>query len=234
MRRRWAWTAEHEDLAKDAYVVIKARVKRLKARLDWSPLEQVFPAIPRNSVRQRLGRWLEDPQAVSYLVRLETAWLELWHQYRGTDHLPDPYPESTLDWPIIAHIEFLRKHIDKRVVRAGYTRTEPDETFNLPRTVEDMEAMFDVIDDRPSEPLFNHITNTQVDEGRERQFNAIAFSTVPEQIPDPLEYNDNHQRVAESALKVQSQLLVSLILLTVLCRWYSVHLRHTTTQIKQR
>ena len=84
--------------------------------MDWSALEQVFPAIPRNSVRQRIVFLREQPGAEAYLKRLEDRWYELWVKYRGTPELPDEDPSSLSDFDAIAHIKFLRRHVDKNAL----------------------------------------------------------------------------------------------------------------------
>lgn len=79
-------------------------------------MEQVFPAVPRNSVRQRLVHMKEDTRVETYLARLEDKWYDLWMQHRGTDELPDPDPESATNFDLRTHIKFLRKHIDKNAM----------------------------------------------------------------------------------------------------------------------
>lgn len=81
--------------------------------MDWSALEQVFPGVQRNSVRQRISTLGDLPGATGYYQRLDNAWAALWLQHRGSDQLPDPNPESLNDFDLAAHITFLRQHIDK-------------------------------------------------------------------------------------------------------------------------
>lgn len=100
---------------RDGSVIIKARC-RDGARLDWAAMEQLFPAVPRNSVRQRLVHLKEVPGTETYLARLEEKWYDIWVQYRGTEELPDPDPESVTNFDLITHVKFLRNHIDKNAV----------------------------------------------------------------------------------------------------------------------
>ena len=79
-------------------------------------MEQLFPAVPRNSVRQRLVHLKEVPGTETYLARLEEKWYDIWVQYRGTEELPDPDPESVTNFDLITHVKFLRNHIDKNAV----------------------------------------------------------------------------------------------------------------------
>ncbi len=114
-RHRFQWNRDYEELARDACVIIKARCRN-GLRLDWGAFEQVFPAVPRNSVRQRLTHIRETPGNDAYLNRLEDRWYELWMKHRGTPALPDEELGSATNFDLIKHIEFLRKHIDKNAM----------------------------------------------------------------------------------------------------------------------
>ena len=83
-------------------------------------MEQIFPAVPRNSVRQRLVHLKETPGTETYLTRLEEKWYDVWVQYRGTEALPDPDPASATNFDLAAHIKFLRKYIDKNAMYASH------------------------------------------------------------------------------------------------------------------
>lgn len=109
------WTREYEELARDASAIIKARC-RDAPRLDWGAFEQVFPAVPRNTVRQRVAHLREATGGETYLNRLEDTWYHLWIQHRGSAHLPDEYPMSPINFNLVQHVEFLRKHIDKNAL----------------------------------------------------------------------------------------------------------------------
>jgi hypothetical protein len=109
------WTREYEELARDAAAVIKGRC-RDAIRLEWAALEQVFPAVPRNTVRQRIAHLREATGGETYLNRLEDSWYQLWVQHRGSAHLPDDDFRNPSNFDLIKHIEFLRKHIDKNAL----------------------------------------------------------------------------------------------------------------------
>ena len=112
-RNRFKWNPDFDELAKDAYVIIKARC-RSGQRMDWSPVTQVFPVLAQNSVRQRMDGLTKDSQPTrAYLQRLEDAWYNLWMRYRGTPQLPDQNPENVTEFDLVAHMTFLRAHIDK-------------------------------------------------------------------------------------------------------------------------
>lgn len=114
-RIRFHWNRDYDELARDASAIIKARC-RSGVRIEWAALEQVFPAVPRNSTRQRIVTLREVPGAETYLNRLEDKWYDLWLQHRGTDSLPDNDPQSATNFDLISHIEFLRRHIDKNAM----------------------------------------------------------------------------------------------------------------------
>lgn len=114
-RHRFQWTNEYDELARDASVIMRARC-RYYHRQDWAALEQVFPAVPRNSVRQRIAHMKEVPGSEAYLKRLEDCWHDLWLQHRGTVLLPDDDPSSPSNFNLAKHIEFLRRHIDKNAM----------------------------------------------------------------------------------------------------------------------
>jgi len=114
-RHRFQWNPDFDELARDASVVIRARCRNI-ARLDWAAFEQAFPAVPRNTVRQRLAHLKDVPGNDAYLRRLEDAWYELWVKNRGSPSLPDDNPSSPSDFDLVTHIEFLRKHLDKQAL----------------------------------------------------------------------------------------------------------------------
>lgn len=113
-RPRFHWTREFDELARDASAIIRARCRA--SRLDLSALDQVFPAVPRNSVRQRITHLRDNPAEDLYMKRLEDQWYTVWLQYRGTSHLPDEDPSSPSNFDLIQHIEFLRNHVDKNAL----------------------------------------------------------------------------------------------------------------------
>jgi oxalate---CoA ligase len=81
--------------------------------MDWSSMHQVFPSLDSNGVRQRLMRLREDPGVEAYLLRLENTWYNMWVQNRGTPLLPDDHPDNIFEFDLIAHISYLRNHINK-------------------------------------------------------------------------------------------------------------------------
>ena len=114
-RQRFQWNADFDELARDASVIIRSRC-RYQKRLDWGALAQVFPNIPRNTVRLRIQTLREQPAAEAYLYRLENRWHDLWMRKRSTDELPDENPLDPTGFNLKIHLEYLRKNIDKNAM----------------------------------------------------------------------------------------------------------------------
>ncbi|KAI8995421.1 hypothetical protein BD414DRAFT_410090 [Trametes punicea] len=200
-RHRFLWNRDYDELVRDASVIIKARC-RGGTRLDWGALEQVFPAVPRNSVRQRLVHLRETPGAETYLARLEDKWYELWMQHRGTDVLPDPEPESATNFDLAAHIKFLRKHIDKNAIRVGFVEIQDSQKSVLPASVEELEQEYDVVEKVPTAPPWDFVWSVVAEEGREKQFAQHAFVTEVGDMPPAGSYESDFIQVAEAAVKM--------------------------------
>lgn len=114
-RIRFHWNKDYDELAKDAFAIIHSRC-RSRGKLDYGAIKQVFPGVNKSNVRVHVKQIRESSSTMAaYMSRLEDHWHELWLRYRGTTLLPDNDPLS-LDFDLIAHIEFLRKHIDKNAL----------------------------------------------------------------------------------------------------------------------
>ncbi|EGO01685.1 hypothetical protein SERLA73DRAFT_166216 [Serpula lacrymans var. lacrymans S7.3] len=198
-RHRFIWNRDYDELARDASAVIKARCRN-GIRLDWAALEQVFPAVPRNSVRQRLVHMRENAGDDAYLKRLEDKWNELWLQHRGTSLLPDEDPRSPSNFDIIKHIEFLRKHVDKNALRVGFVQQETNQV--LPASVNLLIRDHEVIENAPFNPSWEFLWNVNVEEGREKYFLRQAFTMLPDESPYIVNPGDDSVQVAEAALKM--------------------------------
>lgn len=196
-RPRFHWTREFDELARDASAIIRARCRDV-GKLDLSALDQVFPAVPRNSVRQRIAHLRENPAQDLYMKRLENQWYTMWTQHRGSSHLPDDYPESPSNFDIVNHLEFLRKHIDKNALRVGFV--EQESAVVLPTTAEELVEMFEVEENPVTAPVWEFMWNSAVEEGREKQFMTCAFTKeLGTVIP---EVKDDVLATAETALKM--------------------------------
>lgn len=114
-RTRFQWNVDYDELLRDAYVILRARC-RTHYRLEWAAIEQVFPSVPRNGIRSRLAVLAQQPGADAYLQRLENCWHELWVKKRGTPELPDPNPRNPTEFDLKAHLQYLRKCVDKNAM----------------------------------------------------------------------------------------------------------------------
>ncbi|KAI0935940.1 hypothetical protein AcV5_004217 [Taiwanofungus camphoratus] len=200
-RHRFQWNRDYDELAKDASAVIKARC-RDSGRLDWAALEQVFPAVPRNSVRQRVVHLKETPGAETYQIRLEDKWYELWMQHRGTAALPDDDPGSATNFNLLAHIKFLRNHIDKNALRVGFFEAGKNTKIVLPATLDEMESKWEIVEKVPITPQWDFVWISSAEEGREKQLTQQAFLAEATEMPLVTDYPLERIHVADSALKM--------------------------------
>ncbi|KAG7450158.1 uncharacterized protein BT62DRAFT_884415 [Guyanagaster necrorhizus] len=200
-RHRFQWNRDYEELARDASVIIRARCRN-GVRLDWGAFEQVFPAVPRNSVRQRLAHIRESPGNEAYLTRLEDRWYDLWMKRRGTTILPDDDLNSATNFNLIHHLEFLRSHIDKNALRVGYAQPQGNSNVELiiPDTVDDLLYSFEVIEAATTGPVWDFMWNGVVEEGWEKRLTSLPFlDSLSDLSETPVE---DVLAIAESALKM--------------------------------
>ncbi|KAG1777419.1 hypothetical protein EV702DRAFT_1179524 [Suillus placidus] len=198
-RSRFHWTREYDELARDTSAIIRARC-RGGVKIDLSAFDQVFPAVPRNSVRLRLSHLRENTGEEVYMKRLEDRWYDLWVQHRGTEHLPDEDPQSPSNFDIVNHIEFLRKHVDKNALRVGYV--EHTTQTKLPASVDDILRHFDVLCNTAISPAWEFMWQATVEEGREKQFLRQSFTHGADEVPYVTNTSDDVVQVAEAALKM--------------------------------
>lgn len=76
-------------------------------------MDQIFPGCMPVTFGSRLKRSIDTPEKESYLHLLERSWFAIWTELRGTDELPDPSPESNVDFDLLKHIEVFRRKINK-------------------------------------------------------------------------------------------------------------------------
>ena len=212
------WNNDYDELAQDAHAILRVRLREVGGRMDWIALRQIFPAVPRNSVRQRITSLREIPNNELYMKRLEDQWHRLWKQYRGTEHLPDPNPKNQTDFDLIKHLQFLRRFIDKNALCVLYhlllQRMTPDcrrvgfqetiTTLILPETVSQLHASWDVMVKLDDTPVWDFLWESKVDENREKGLLQTAFTANHDDIPTIRDSPKGGQevQVAEAALKV--------------------------------
>ncbi|KAF4572584.1 hypothetical protein EYR36_007092 [Pleurotus pulmonarius] len=197
-RHRFQWDNDYEELARDASVIIKVRCRDLP-RLELTALDQVFPSVPRNTVRQRLVHIRDTPGNEAYLKRLEEKWSDLWSRYRGTDILPDSDPQSASNFDLPKHIEFLRSHIDKNSLRVGFTNTT--NSTIIPRSVDELLEGWDVVEPAVTSTTYDFMWKGDAEEGREKALYQQAFCKR-NMLPLAPEERSEAAFVAEAALKM--------------------------------
>ncbi|KAI0308044.1 hypothetical protein B0F90DRAFT_1664967 [Multifurca ochricompacta] len=180
---------------KDASAILRARSRETGGRMDWFALRQIFPAVPRNSVRQRIASLKEIPSNEIYMRRLEDQWYRLWKQYRGTEYLPDINPRSQTDFDLINHLEFFRNFVDKNALKANRD-LEAETVFQL-------HSSWDVLANPDISPTWEFLWDSRVDESREKGLLQMAFTTNLDDTPTTDDDSTNSQevQVAEAALK---------------------------------
>ncbi|KAF8640756.1 hypothetical protein AX17_000406 [Amanita inopinata Kibby_2008] len=215
-RHRFSWNHDYDELARDASAIIRARCRA--SRLDWGAFEQVFPAVPRNTVRQRLTHIREAPGSEAYLKRLEERWHELWMQHRGTPALPDDDPLSLTNFDLAKHIEFLRAHVDKNALsvslcyayyhdadktrRVGFAQSQERLAPTIPSSTDALMDNFEVTEVLPSAPTWDFMWNATVEEGREKRLIQQPFTKFPEEVSTNLKPSPQRVYLAEAALKM--------------------------------
>ncbi|KAG9223138.1 hypothetical protein PLEOSDRAFT_155121 [Pleurotus ostreatus PC15] len=197
-RHRFQWDNDYEELARDASVIIKVRCRDLP-RLELTALDQVFPSVPRNTVRQRLVHIRDTPGNEAYLKRLEEKWSDLWSRYRGTDILPDDDPQSASNFDLPKHIEFLRSHIDKNALRVGFTNTT--NSIIIPQSVDELLDGWDVVGPPVTSTTYDFMWKGDAEEGREKALYQQGFCKGSI-LPSTPEERSEATFVAEAALKM--------------------------------
>ncbi|TFK57634.1 hypothetical protein OE88DRAFT_1620407 [Heliocybe sulcata] len=199
-RRRFQWTKEYDELARDASIIIRARCRG--TRIEWTAFDQVFPCVPRNSVRQRFVSLREEPGAETYLQRLEEKWHELWSKYRRSVFLPDSDPITPSNFDLVRHIDFLRRHIDKNAIRVGFEQSSQGELVLLPATLQDLQQSYDIVEKPVNETAWDFVWSITGEEGREKNMARQPFLTNPETSFWATEDLPETVHLAQSALKV--------------------------------
>ncbi|EPQ61082.1 hypothetical protein GLOTRDRAFT_113540 [Gloeophyllum trabeum ATCC 11539] len=199
-RSRLLWTKEYDDLAKDASVIIRARCRG--QRIDWAAFDQLFPAAFRNSVRQRVASLREAPGAETYMQRLEDKWYELWTRYRGSAFLPDDDPPTPSNFNIIMHIDFLRRHIDKSAILAGFQESAEGNPTILPASIEELQRDYDIVEKSSTESAWDFVWSTSADDDRGKNMARQPFLAETHDNYVVVEDASETVRLAEAASKM--------------------------------
>ncbi|KIR74664.1 hypothetical protein I310_00938 [Cryptococcus deuterogattii CA1014] len=144
-RSKRKWTIEDDELMLDSEAIIRAR-SRTNAYKGRAAMSQLYPRITASTFRMRIMKIAGEPGKLAYLERLEQAWYELWLKHRGTEELPDENVESSVEFDLKAHIDYLRKHVDKRTLKLLAASTPITSGFHapdLPFDIHDLHNQFD-------------------------------------------------------------------------------------------
>ncbi|KAJ7071454.1 hypothetical protein C8F01DRAFT_1110582 [Mycena amicta] len=200
-RSRFHWNKDYEELLKDAYVIVDSRC-RTRGKIDWGMVKQVFPGVPRATLRSHM-RTLRGihPAMATYLSRLEDHWHQLWVRYRGSTWLPDDNTMS-LTFDLVLHIEFLRKHVDKNAIRVGFAEEEARIKNVIPASVDMLFDQFDVVEQTSGTPAWEFMWSGLVDDNREKRALRQALTTRPDDLTFGTEQLNDEIILAESALKL--------------------------------
>ncbi|VDB93398.1 unnamed protein product [Peniophora sp. CBMAI 1063] len=195
-RHRFLWNKEFDELVEDAMVIVRSRCSDM-TRIELGALDQVFPGVPRNSVRQRYTTLRAEPGKDAYLKRLEDAWVMVWLEKRNKyDTIPDPDPNSATNFDLVKHVEFLRKHVDKKPLR-----TNRQSDVNLPTSVSELELLYDIEDHSSAASGWDFVWTSVTEEGREKGLLQNAFYTESDIIPVDDDASEVI-RIAECGLKM--------------------------------
>ncbi|GJJ08438.1 hypothetical protein Clacol_002654 [Clathrus columnatus] len=200
--QRFHWTAEYDDLARDASAILRTRCRSWN-RMDWTALDQLFPSLPRNNVRQRIVTLRQVPGGESYFRRLEDKWYEIWMEYRGSELLPDPNPDHPSDFDLVAHVEFLRENVDKKLLKLGNLDinllAEPN--CILSDDVTEFLSNWDVTEYPSMGNNVDALWSSVAEEQREKILLGKAFVVEKSHLRNSVGRDD--VSIAESALKVR-------------------------------
>ena len=130
-RRAGPWTPAHQDLLRDAYVIVRDRLRAWRAWHasmgeapppdDWSALAQLAQDDTGawSTWRARQKQLASSPREQVRLLLLERAWHAKAREARQDGTLPDPAWPHPTQFDLGAHVRYLRAHVDaERLLRA--------------------------------------------------------------------------------------------------------------------
>lgn len=97
----------------EAEAIIRCRNRDVIGNMGRRAMTQIFPGCLPVTFLTRLKKVTDTPEKQSFLGLLEKAWYPIWMSLRGSEELPDPIPESNIDFDLPKHIEVLRRKINK-------------------------------------------------------------------------------------------------------------------------
>jgi hypothetical protein len=80
----------------------------------YDALNKVLPGVDATKIKQRVHKLQRANEAqAAYIERLSAAWQGLLNQYKDTDVIPDPRPDSLVDFDLPLYIDVLRANVHK-------------------------------------------------------------------------------------------------------------------------
>lgn len=144
-RRTGVWTSEHQDLLRDAYVIVRDRLRAWRAwhasmgeappADDWSALAQLAQDDTGawHMWRTRRKQLASSPREQVRLSVLERAWHAQAREARHEGSLPDPAWPHPTQFDLKAHVHYLRAHVDAERLWREHAATAAHVV--LPRTL---------------------------------------------------------------------------------------------------
>ena len=112
-KTRNAWTAAEDDILRDAYIIIGARAKHLKATFSWKLADGICAGHKSRSMQSRMSRLHTKPGEDRYIAELMEAWTEIWLEDRESGELVESDPKAMDGFILVDQINHLRSRIDK-------------------------------------------------------------------------------------------------------------------------
>lgn len=109
------WTPEQIELSVDAAAVIHVRADAMSQRVSWITYSKFFNFKEEGKSKANLlhKRTMNTPDGVAYFERLKKEFARIWKAKKGTAELPDPHPDSMIQFDLATSIRVLRANIDK-------------------------------------------------------------------------------------------------------------------------
>lgn len=198
-----------DERARDAVVILEARKERLGVQNvgHYEALGQLFTQVDAFKVRQRVKKWRKDhPANEAYLQRMKAAWKQVYEEH--ADKISDPHPNSFQDFPLDEHVDIFRKYVkrDQRVSAFFVNTEQKDRMPNLPESVEELSAAYDVeVRHKPIQVL-DDVWHPHVEERRDKALMSVSV-TAPSTIEEPAAETESELREAgliESLIKVST------------------------------
>jgi hypothetical protein len=137
------WTKAKDELLRDAIVILRCRDRHrnpANPQKNWKALNQIFPDPSATSLKNRYEHLCKAVGEQAYLDQLEAEWDKIWATHRDGDELDDLDPKSPTDFDLMAHIQFLRRHINKLAVA---DKVDSETGDPLPLDVSKMLGIYD-------------------------------------------------------------------------------------------